>query len=409
MNSLTVKILAGLVSILMITTICTQVYYYVHDKHDTEEAILATVNEDIIFDGIIVRDESVVTYNGSGILDYKYADGSKVSMNSTIAEVFSDENAIYARDRIAEIDAEIEQLEKAQDPATTNYVEPEALLSGVRSGYNDLLEAIEDRELERIPEIRSQISLNSNMYGIITGTEADFEKAISELKAEKAKLKNIASAPGDVIKADKTGYFVSYADGFEDKLKISEVDKLGENEIREVINSEKKAPANAIGKTFNSYESKIVGIVKSDSRITDDARVSLKLNSSRTVYDCVVDSVRNDGDSMIVVLDCDRVDQTLVDSRVLSAKLIFDEYQGIRVPRSALRFRGDEKGVYVILGKDISFKKINVIYEGDDFVLSENTSDEEYLLLYDQILLEVVSNKDVSVSSTAESDELSSG
>ncbi|WP_295153437.1 HlyD family efflux transporter periplasmic adaptor subunit [uncultured Ruminococcus sp.] len=408
MNSLTVKILAALVSILMITTICTQVYHFFRDKHDTEEAVLATVNEDIVFDGIIVRDESVVTYNGGGVLDYKYADGSKVSMNSTIAEVFSDEKAIYARDRIAEIDEEIEQLEKAQDPATTNYVEPEALLSGVRGGYYDLLEAIENRDLEKIPEIRSQIALNSNMYGVITGKEAGFDEAISELKAEREKLQSVAAAPNDVIKADKTGYFVSYADGYEDQLKIGSVDKLGESDIREVIKGGKNPPANAIGKTFNSYESKIVGIVKADPRINEDAKVSLKLNSSRTVYDCIVDSVRTDGENMIVVLDCDRVDQTLVDSRVLSAKLIFDEYQGIRVPRSALRFRGDEKGVYVILGKDISFKKINVIYEGDDFVLSENTSDEEYLLLYDQILLEVVSNKDVSVSSSAERDEGSS-
>ncbi len=402
MNSLTVKILAALVSILMITTICTQVYYYLHDKHDTEEAVLATVNEDIVFDGIIVRDESVVTYNGGGVLDYKYADGSKVSMNSTVAEVFPSENAIYARKRIAEIDAEIEQLEKAQDPATTNYAEPDALISGMKSGYNDLLESVENRDFDRIPDIKSRIALNSNMYSVITGTQSDFSDAIATLKSERSKLMDLATEPSDAIKADKTGYFVSYADGYESQLKTSDVNKLTESDIRDVIKGEVDPPTNAIGKTFDSYNCKIVGIVKADSRITDDADVSLKLNSSRTIYNCKVDSVKNNGDNMIVVLDCDRVDQTLVDSRVLSAKLIFDEYQGIKVPRSALRFRGDEKGVYVILGKDISFKKINVIYEGDDFVLSENTSDEEYLLLYDQILLEVVSNKDVSVSSEAE-------
>ena len=408
MNSLTVKILAGLVSLLMITTICTQIYYFVHDKHDTEEAVLATVNEDILFDGIIVRDESVVTYNGDGVLDYKYADGSKVSMNSTIAEVYPSEQAIYAKDRIAEIDEQIALLEKAQDPATTNYAEPEALLAGVRRGYDQLLESIENRELDKLPEIKSQIELNSNMYGVITGTEAGFDDAISKLKAEKAELGDAAGAPQDTIKADRTGYFVSYADGYEDSLRMSDVGRLTESQIREIIKGGKSVPANAIGKTFDNYQCKIVGIVKADSRITDDAEVSLKLNSSRTVYDCTVDSVKKTGENMIVVLDCDRVDQTLVGQRALSAKLIFDEYQGIRVPRSALRFQGDDKGVYVMLGKDISFKKINVIYEGDDFVLSENTSDEEYLLLYDQILLEVVSNKDVSVSSTAERDAESS-
>lgn len=402
MNSLTVKILAALVSLLMITTISTQVYYFLHDKHDTEEAVLATVNEDIVFDGIIVRDEKVMTYNGSGVLDYKYADGSKVSVNSDIAEVFASDTAIYARDRIAQIDAQIEQLKKAQDPGTTNYVEPDALLSGVQSGYTELLDCIDDRDLERIADIKSQITLNSNLYGMITGTETDFGSAIQELQDERNRVKDMASPPVDVIKADRTGYFVSYADGYEDVLNTASVDNLTEDDIRNVINGDRQPPDNAIGKTFDSYGSKIVGIVKADQRIDDDVRVSLRLNSSMNVYECTVESVKKtaDGTKMLVVLDCDRIDDALVCSRAISAKLIFNEYQGIRVPRDALRFRNGEKGVYVILGKDISFKKIDVIYEGDDFVLSRNTSDEEYLLLYDQILLEVVSNKDVSVDST---------
>jgi hypothetical protein len=111
---------------------------------------------------------------------------------------------------------------------------------------------------------------------------------------------------------------------------------------------------------------------------------------------------------VVVVLSCDRLDEALVESRVQSAELIFDEYQGLKVPRSAIRFQGDQKGVYVILGKDVTFKKINVIYEGDDYVLSENTSNEDYLLLYDQILLEVVSDEDVQ-QSRSDSNAVTSG
>ena len=113
MNSLTVKILAALASILMITTICSQVYYFVHDKHDTEEAVLATVNEDIVFSGIVIRDEEVVTYDGGGVLDYAYPDGSKVSVNNTIAEVYSSEEDISAKNKIALIDQQIEQIGRA--------------------------------------------------------------------------------------------------------------------------------------------------------------------------------------------------------------------------------------------------------------------------------------------------------
>ena len=129
----------------------------------------------------------------------------------------------------------------------------------------------------------------------------------------------------------------------------------------------------------------------------------MMLNSSKQVYDIEVESVKpaEEEGKLIVVFDCDRLDKSLVSSRVQSAKIVFEEYQGIKVPRKAIRFQGDQKGVYVLLGQEITFKKIEVIYENenDDFVISENTSDEDYLLLYDQILLEVISNKDVSDSS----------
>lgn len=64
MNSLTVKILTGLLSVLIITTIGSQIYSALTERHDTEEAVLVTINEDIAFKGVIIRDEKVVTYDG---------------------------------------------------------------------------------------------------------------------------------------------------------------------------------------------------------------------------------------------------------------------------------------------------------------------------------------------------------
>ncbi|MBO5449154.1 MAG: hypothetical protein J5994_07470 [Ruminococcus sp.] len=411
MNSLTVKILAALVSVLMITTICSQIYYFLHDRHDTEEAVLVTINEDIVFDGIIVRDEKVITYGGGGVLDYEHPDGSKLSVNNTIAEVYSSEDAIAAKDKIALIDDEIADLERAQNPGTTNYVEPEAIRSRIDSRYNELLSLTATKDFSRLAEVKSELSLVMNIYNIVTNTETDFNDKINRLKEERNSLKAVAGSPDDVIKASETGYFVSYADGYEDILSMDKVDTLTEKDIKRVFDGDAQPPDNAVGKMFSSYSCKIVGIADTDSRITEDAELSLMLNTSKNVYDVTVESVKVYGDEeekMLVVLDCDRLDKNLVESRALSAKLIFDEYQGIKVPRSAIRFNDkNEKGVYVILGNDTQFKKINVIYEGDGFVLSENTSDENYLLLYDQILLEVVSNKDVSASSKsngAESD-----
>ena len=147
----------------------------------------------------------------------------------------------------------------------------------------------------------------------------------------------------------------------------------------------------------------------SDKRISEGVALKLALSASKNTYDVYVESVKNcDDGKILVVMSCDKLDEQLASTRVASSMIVFDEYTGIRVPRDAIRFNGDQKGVYVILGKDITFKKIEVIYEGDDFVLSKNTDDQKYLLLYDQILLENVQSSDVSQPDTSSSNSDSS-
>ena len=87
-------------------------------------------------------------------------------------------------------------------------------------------------------------------------------------------------------------------------------------------------------------------------------------------------------------------------------------YRGYKVPREAIRFEditeittgedGKEtestanyKGVYILKGEKIEFKKIDVIYEGNDYVLSKiHDNDGSYLTLYDDILIEGVDKDD---------------
>ena len=53
-----------------------------------------------------------------------------------------------------------------------------------------------------------------------------------------------------------------------------------------------------------------------------------------------------------------------------------------------------EKGVYIRKGEQVLFKKIKVIFEGSNYVLSEVQDDPEYLALYDDIMLEGVDKDD---------------
>ena len=59
--------------------------------------------------------------------------------------------------------------------------------------------------------------------------------------------------------------------------------------------------------------------------------------------------------------------------------------------QEAIRFdKENNEGVYVKVGEKVVFKKLDVLYRGDGFVLSNARDDSEtqYLKLFDEIIVE---------------------
>ncbi|MGN1133841.1 MAG: HlyD family efflux transporter periplasmic adaptor subunit [Oscillospiraceae bacterium] len=397
MKSYTIRILSCVLLLLLCTIFGSQVYNKLTDQHKVEEAVVCDVNEDITFDGIIIRDEKILQYNGKGIVDYTCEDGSKISVGSTIANVYENEDAIIANQRITKLNGIIDNLKRSQNPGTINYIQPDALQTKIDNEYKNILFNNQKGDFSTLSDSKDNLSLVINIYNMITGQCNGFEKEISTLKKEVNELKEAAS-PIAKIKSQETGYLVTYADGYEGQLTTKNASSLTEDQINDIINSKITIKKDITGKIFNDYNSKIVGIVKKDKRITKGAEFDMMINSSNSTYKVSVDSVKQakEDDKIIVVLSCDKLDDALLSSRVQSATIIFDKYSGVKVPRKAIRFKNGQKGVYVLLGQKTIFKKIDVIYEDEskDYVISKNTSDDNYLLLHDQILLEVVDSND---------------
>lgn len=102
----------------------------------------------------------------------------------------------------------------------------------------------------------------------------------------------------------------------------------------------------------------------------------------------ITDSGRGDGTS-VYVFECDTLTSSVVSGRTAQFKYIVNSYGGLRVSRSALRFNDEqERGVFVVVGGKLVFKKINVEYWGDDYLICTQEDDGDYLKLYDRIVTE---------------------
>lgn len=394
-------LLIALIFIAILSILLSQIYININRSNTTEDAVLYTTKSTVSFTGIVVRDETVIYMPfsvGSGVIDYVVSDGMRLSKKSTIANVYDSYDQIYYRYRIEKLEADIALLEQAQNHGTTDYAQPEFISNQIVESYKELLNRVSEGDyLSAYDESNDMLKLMC-IFNINTNVELDFtariEKLNSELSVYKAALKN----PITTVTSTETGYFTSSLDGYESELTLNDIYSLTANDINDIISNPSKVTSqykNAVGKVFSDYAWKMVGIIDTPDRYFVNEKLRFTFSSSNTVHTALVESITptGNGNEAIIIISCDELDSEIASLRVQEVNLIFEEFSGLKVSRSAIRFLNGEKGVYVNVGENIKFKKLDVIYEGDDYVLSKNVSDSDYLNLYDRIILEPIESQ----------------
>ncbi|MCH5192716.1 MAG: hypothetical protein J1F11_02065 [Oscillospiraceae bacterium] len=406
MNTITVKILVFFLSLFILITVFSQISMQLKESYVTEAAVLYSSAEKVSFQGVYIRNETVMRGSVNGVLSYPNADGSKIANGSVVAYVYSSEDDIYINNRIEELKEQVKLLESAQNPGTTAAAEPEFISPFIDQEYQTIAFLIAENDLDSLAEERKQFQTLMNIYRIIINEETDFNDAIDSLNSQIYQLEAKQKEPTKIITAESTGYFISYTDGYEDKLSLDTAEDLTVDRVKEIIsNSEISRAGSYIGKMVDGYEWKMAGIIdpmSADFRVGNS--ITVKFASTPDTVTAVIDDLieSDDPHESVIILSCDELTYNLVQRRVERVELILNDYEGIRVPRKAIRFNKDnEKGVYILLGQRIAFKKINPVFECDEYILSQITSDTSYISVYDDIITEGDISDDLYVEETA--------
>lgn len=403
-------ILLVVLSIAIIATIGTIFYHFIDTEYKTETAVAATAEQSETFQGVYVRDETVLTYNGSGAISYNVPDGGKVEKNGIIAEIYADQSAIETNQQIAALQQELSLLNRISNPGILQNAQPAELADQVERYYNQITYCKDCGDLTGLQSAKNdfQIALSAYQLVINQGTE-NFSQQIAAVSEKIATLENSKQSPRDTVKASSAVYFVSYADGYETKLTTDQIDEITIDDIKAVQNNNGLQSETIIGKTIDSYGWYMVGIIDNSTlKYQVDDTVTLKLANSGATAEAVITDLRTEENlsETLVVLYCNYITSDFVKNRAERVEIIKGVYEGIQVPRSAIRFKeieetstnvltGEEittkvnyRGVYVMDGEEVVFRKLDVIYEGDDYVLSSLNAGDGYLILYDSIIVE---------------------
>ena len=357
----------------------------------TETAIYSNVADGLNITGIIIRNETIVTSSDSGVMHFVIGDGNRVAKDGVIANIYDSESASITLERMDSVNGKIADIEEMLAYNDLEAADLDMINSKVKQNLNNLVVSGSGGNYDDFSEKADELLSSYNRRQAAMGETADFSAQLSELKAEKDRLSAALPTAKGVLKADKSGYFVSKADGYEKVLTCDNLDSI----TPEYLNGIKAemVESNVIGKIVSDYQWYIA------AEVTINESLNYKEGDSLTIYTSVKSfpklrvtvsriNMSESESSAVVIFACNDMNSELASMRTGPMTVVKKEYSGLKVPKSALRVVDSKRGVYVLTGMQVKFVEVNVLFtDGEYMICEKQTSDDTVLRLYDEVIV----------------------
>lgn len=384
-------VLKGFVILLAAVFAVHQFISSVYSPVKTETAVFYSASDGLNITGLIIRSETLVTSSEGGVMHFVLEDGSRVAKDGVIANIYDSESASITLSKIDSVNTKIEDIEEMLSYNDLEAADLDMINAKATQSLNNLIVSGASGNFGNMSELSDELLSALNRRQVAMGETTDFSAQLEQLKAEKNELSaSLPSAKGKV-KAAMSGYFVSKADGYETVLTCGNPESITPEFMSSVSAAE--LPDGVIGKIVSDYEWYIA------AEISINESLKYKEGDSLTIYTSVKSypklpvtvkkiNISESSSSAVVVFSCNEMNSELATMRSGPMTVVTKEYDGLRVPSSALRVVDSKRGVYVLTGMQVKFVEVNVLYKDDSYMICEKqTSDESVLRLYDEVIV----------------------
>lgn len=383
--------------------------------YPTENAIQATITDKIYTNGFIIRDETIINNNSSGVLSYTVSDSEAVKAGGEIAKVYSNESDAAAQSKANALQKQLDDLKSLQNNNTTQNVGIDTINNNINNNIVTYLSGLNNGDIFSLDKNINNLIYSINQRQLFTGKINNFDTEITELQAQIDQLRNSSGESTGSISAERAGYFSSHCDGYENAFNVKGLEKLKLSDFKSI--KTQNVPQNSAGKVVSGLNWYVACEVTADEATSlslwDGFATLLFADASTESIPAKIVRISQDNknSNALLILECDYMDIDLIEARQEPVEIGLGTYTGIRVSKRAIHDDYVEKtvygdngskkvekkkvqGVYVLYGSEIQFKQISIIYADDDYVLCDPSPDDDALFngetisLYDQVILE---------------------
>lgn len=405
LKSIGIYILTAVISLAVIWYLIYQATGGYTVSVETTPAIPSSMRSTMTLDAYIMREETVLYADHTGVVNSLFADGEKIAIDTVVAQVYGDTTST-AGSRIMEINDRLSILEDSDISDSIILSSTATLDAEILELLNTIRYRLEVGDLDYALRRRNELLVDLNQRQVIVSAgTVSYGKEIDDLKAEKKALTRTLGASYTVrdVKTPVAGYYYADVDGYENIYSSAAIPFMTLDEFGSMIGSE---PDDYLLHNTNGYGvCKIVTGYKwyIACQIT---REQLQYFGEGYFYDVVFPY---SGDVQLE-MELEKVLSQSEDERIVlffssgviredfnflrhqTVEIVNAEYEGYRVPVSSVRVIGGRQGVYTLSGNVVSFKEITplVEYNGYFIVEEQDISDPLYynqLAMYDLIVI----------------------
>ena len=411
------KTLAGVVIVFLLLATGYVIYQagqVLFPPNTYETALLATVEDTVDAEGVLLFDESYVA--GDGTLGYLVADGERVSAGTAVAEVYSDASQAALRQQLTQLGDQIDLLQKSQN---TTSAQMETLRKDRSAALYNLMDSLDAADYEDTDAEKEDYLLAQNKLWVITGEVSSFSDQIAALVQQMSSVQAQLGNPTQIT-APQTGYFIRSSSSGRLNAGMEDILALGAVDLKAYIESSPEIAldgcAGKIVSGFTWYYAGICSAKEGRKLLGTDGRplrsgVEIRFpGQAETPLKATLQEVTIDEENDLTrfVLSCEVINGDVLRLNRANAQIIVGESTGLRVPASAVHYLKDDgseaegqgenyvPGVYVKYGNLARFCKIDPVdadhpqvMDGDYLIVlpSGTAGSVSQVRLYDEIIV----------------------
>lgn len=345
--------------------------------------------------GYIFRDETLLYSENGGVVDYLKEDGSKVSVEEELADVYRHGDA-DVKGLLRLIDSKIAVLERSVDSGYT-LADLSKINGEIEDAYYALSRLLASGDTGSISETADKLLLNMNCHSLLTDSSSPVDDTLKALRDQR---RTIIEGGGACVveRSPDSGYFYHTTDGYEKYFTLEAANKLTAESFYELANMtpvDASERANAYGKLARSQHWRFAMQVSElndalfaigtsyDFEFIENGNACIPMTLSSVIDDTV-------SGGSILVFSADRLPPDFSFDRLQSVSVTVSSVSGIYLPRSAVERDNGDYYVYVLDGSVVRVRYVEVVYEGKDYFLcAEGGENEEleYLALNEMVII----------------------